>query len=186
MIIITENTNDTQRVLNVMHHTEIKIAEAWMGSYVSRQMASLGEEPTPKDMKYVSYFINEDLKDNRIEMTLVKRYKQIHTGYIYNSGEWVEDILFTLKYMTYDLPVDATKTQSWQELNTEINKAVMSQLDRDNLYYVLGQVDSRLKLAMPDVSIHFTDVLSQTLRTSYKDLFRSILRRMKRAHGKTD
>lgn len=181
LIIIKSNNNDnTQEVLNVMPHNEIKIAEAWMGSYMTKEMQSLSYAPVTKNTKYVSYMITEQLVNDSLEMTLMKRYKRIHTGYIYNSGEWIEESLFTLQYLLFTPKNEQSKTKEWQELNTDINKSVLSQLDRDNLHYVLNQLDHNIKSMTPEISIHFTDMLAQILRNNYKELYRTVIRRFKK------
>jgi hypothetical protein len=197
MIVIIEfSSSGTERVLNVMPHDQPTIAEMWIANYLTEKMASMSYAPAEKNQKYVSYYVSSgvDTLDSTEptgsamynQMSLIKRYKRIHPGYIYNTGEWTLETVLSVKYIMYSPQNDTAKTRDWQELNDEINKSVLCQLDRDNLYYVIGEIDDKLKLMCPQLSCHFTEALAQTLRASYKDIYKTTIRRMKRLRGKDE
>lgn len=190
MIVIIEiSDNQNERIINVMPHNQPTVAEMWIANYLTDKMESMGYAPVEKNTKYVSYYVSsgaDSTESNYNQMSLIKRYKRIHPGYIYNSGEWTQETLLTVRYIMHTPQNDVSKTREWQELNDDINKSVLCQLDRDNLYYVIGEVDAKLKVMSPELSCHFTDALSQTLRSSYKDLYKTIIRRMKRLRGKEE
>jgi hypothetical protein len=150
--------------------------------YLVNQMESLHYCPNPKDTKYVSYAVKNEGNVYR----LVKRYKQVYRGYVYNSSERTETILCTVRYLEFDgdnIPFDGISSNLWNDLNTEINHRVLKEMDRDSLYQLFGDLQSRLKCKSNWTTPEFTSLLSETLKSFHKELFSNIAKRMRR-YGK--
>jgi hypothetical protein len=81
----------------------------------------------------LDYFV--EIRDNIYY--LIKKYKVILKGYIYNSSEKNSDNLFSIRCLSYnniDPILNKIQTQPlWNGVNSEVTHRVMRQVDKDTL-----------------------------------------------------
>lgn len=183
MYIILKSFLETSEVLNIFYGEDINLIRNWINEYVNDDIDSLKMKPLNKDVRSIEYSIKED--QNKTQ--LIKREKKINRGYIYNSSERSEEIIYTITRLEYDginvfNPTQYTLHQNemWSDINTEINNRVLKQLDKESLYQILVRIQNAIKLKSNWNYTEYTSLVSETVKTFKKELYSSIAKRLKR------
>ena len=141
MFIVVQRSENSERVINVIHEQETSQVTSWMAQYLVDEMNSLSKCPELADTKYTSYIVEEI--DG--EMRLTKRYKQVVQGVFYNTHQRIQETVFVLKYMKYDGGNSGSCDSSlWQNINSEINRRALRQFDKDTLLHVEMQIQREM------------------------------------------
>lgn len=101
IIIRHDLSTRTDSVLNILYGEDYQYAENWINTYINEEIESL--KITPNNIPLLkdnttTYTIKED--DN--QKILVKNYKKLKEGYLYNSNQKYSDKLFSIRLLDFD------------------------------------------------------------------------------------
>jgi hypothetical protein len=170
------------KVLNTFYGDNVTIVKEWIRGYISQEIDSLQMSPTPQNLRNIAYSIEE----NDDTFALVKSFKQIHKGYIYNSSERVQQTLYNIDLLECEGKFEESlkKNDLWVNLNDNINNRVLRQMDKDSLYQVFIKIQSGIHKKESWNHTEFTSLISEIVKSFKKDLYSSIAKRMKRVDKK--
>lgn len=181
MYIVIKKELESEEVLNIVFGENDYFVNDWIQNYMMDQIVNLKMCPTPEGLKSIDYIIENNYSLN--ECKLIKKYKKVNKGYVYNTSEKQTKILFTIKYLQYDgdnIIYSNDINNLHKDLNNEINNRVMRQLDKDSLFQVIGNIQKRTLLKKSWNQVEFTNMVSETVKTFKKELYSSIAKKMKR------
>ncbi|NBP01352.1 MAG: hypothetical protein EBU90_14655 [Proteobacteria bacterium] len=184
MFVVLRQDSDSEQVVNIIHGTDTSIVKSWISEYLHSEMESQSMCPALPDTKYNAYTIEDD--ETSGVSRLVKRYKQVHRGYVYNSSERKESTVCAVRYLEFNgdnMTFESISKGLWNDLNAEINYRVIRQMDKDSLVQVIGCIQQGMSTKNNWTTSEFTALVSETLKSFRKELFSSITKRMRR-YGK--
>jgi hypothetical protein len=179
MFIILKKEQENEQVANVLYTDNINIVYNWISKTIMDEIESLMLCPLRKgerDVTCVSI-------DNIDGMSLVRRYKKLHKGYIYNVYDNIEEEVFSLRFLEYDgmsKSVDSGDFKMWKSINDEINGRILKQLDRDSLYKIMSTVQIVINTKDTWTGAEYTGIVSEAIRDFKKQLYENVKKRIKR------
>lgn len=183
-IILQKIPGISDKVLNVIYGEEDAYAKKWISEYLISQIDSLAMCPAFTCQKYVSYVVeSKECGD----MALVKKYKKVHKGYIYNTSKLVSEELMKIAILEFDgdnILFQVEKCLDY-EITNEINKRVIKQLDKESLCQVFSRVHNRVETKKHWNSYEFTGLVSEVIKNFKKELYSSIVKKLKRFGNKS-
>lgn len=180
----TDVNKTATQVLNIFYTDDNTVVRQWINEYLFAEMESLLMCPASKDTKNASMKI-EELEGNMY--CLVKQFKKISRGYVYNSSEKLKETICTVRCLEFDgktnLPF--TTSQLYTDVNTEVNNRVLKQLDQASLYQVVQSLHSRLSTKKHWSNSEYTVTLSAILKDFRKEMYNSITKKLKRQYKRS-
>lgn len=180
-IILRCQENCSDEVLNIIYGENQLIATDWIRHCLLSELDSLSLCPALPDTKSVSYQIVEGGQDS---FKLVRHFKKIHRGYVYNSSEKLSDTVCIIKYIKFNenntLTLDSSITPLWNDINNEINTRVIQCCDHHSLRQVFNTILHKVGSKKNWTNTEYTSLVSDTLNTFHKELYSSIAKKMKR------
>lgn len=170
MFIILKN----DLVLNKKHVVTIiydSQCDKWVNTYLNNEKNSL------ESNEMVNYIIEDN--------TLIKNETIISKGYLYNNKVNKQTKLFSLETYFYDAKdVELTNTTEnirlWEDINSEINRRTLKNMDKDSLYQVFVKLNENLKVKQNWTHYEFTSLLNEILKNFKKELYSSVAKKLKR------
>lgn len=183
MHIILKTSSEKTEVINIFYGDDINLINNWIKEHINDSIESLKLAPLNKDVRLLSY----ETVENQNKFELIKRFKKINPGYIYNSSERLTETVYTITYLEYN-GINKFNTEQyvlkdnnkWADINTEINNRVLKQLDKESLYQILTKIQGSIKLKSHWNYTEYTSLVSETLKAFKKELYSSIAKRLKR------
>jgi hypothetical protein len=178
-IILKQSTFENDEVLNVFYCDDLTLIRNWVKDTIEDDIVSYRYAPNEKHIKYVTYELNDGDKN----FQLLKKYKRIHPGYVYNSSELITEVFYTITILEFDSnkPVrNLESSEMWRNINSEVNNRVLKQLDKESLFQVFCTIQEKIGKKRDWNRTEFIGVLSETLRNFRKELYSSIAKRLKR------
>jgi hypothetical protein len=178
-IILQTFPSDIDEVLNVFYCEDITIVRNWVRQYIETEIKSLEFCPGTQGLKNITYELND--ADKNIE--LIKKYKRVSKGYIYNSSERIVDVIYSISILEFDSNKCVTgliSSNNWENFNTEINKRVLRQLDKESLFQVFMKLQQRIDTKTHWNKTEYTGLVTETVKNFKKQLYSSITKKMKR------
>lgn len=183
MFIILKQSNqsfsESDEVLNVFYCKDLTVIRNWIKEYINQDIESYKYAPIEEDIKYLTYEIN----DGERNFELLKKYKRINRGYIYNSSERITDILYSISILEFNSETNVSNleaTNIWRGVNNEINNRVLKQLEKDTLLQILNSIQDKIHTKNNWNKTEFISLVSDTLREFKRDLYNTISKRVKR------
>lgn len=186
IIIKKDLLSNSEEVVNVFYGENDTYIENWINSYFDHEIEGLKMTPCEGNIKSDSldYFV--EIEDS--VYYLVKKYKVVLKGYIYNSSEKVSQRLFSIRCLSYDnIDPLLNKIQSqplWNGINTEVTHRVMRQVDKDTLYQINMKFEGAIKTKDTWNSTELVMLQNEITRTHKKELYSSIVKKMKKFEKK--
>lgn len=182
MFVVIKIQNGSESIIKT-HVGDIETLEKWIDTFFQMEIESWTMCPDIKDTKTICYKIVK--KDDTYD--LVKQYKKIYTGYIYNTSEKINENICTLRVLECDKAVfteeyenTSSKPDFWFKYNTDINSSVLKQLDRESMYNIIVHMMQLTEQKPKRVYEEFLDTLTSSLRTIKRDLYNTTVKRIKR------
>ena len=112
---------------------------------------------------------------------LIKKFKQINRGYIYNSSEKIAEIVYKISILEFENNQPTLKENNkWSDINNEINNRVLKRLDKSSLYQIMTQLESKIGTKSTWNRTEYVALVSDTIQNFKKNLYSSIAKRMRR------
>lgn len=182
IILKKDLKSNSEEVINVFYGENDSFIEQWINTFIEQEMESLKMTPCDKNIKpdSINYFI--EIVDN--VFYLVKAYKVILKGYIYNSSEKVSEKLFSVRCLQFDNinpMLDKVESQPlWNGINLEIYNRVLKQVDKDSLYRINMNFDAAIKTKDTWTSTELVMLKNEITKSYKKELYSSIVKKMKK------
>jgi hypothetical protein len=183
-IILKKQNGNVDEIINMFYGDENNetTINNWIKSYLDKDIETLNaniQSDTNVNRKQISYSIEETQNTN----TIIKHYKKIKTGYIYNSSERLNEIVYTLTVLEYDCNKSLSSgitNNLWLNINDEVNNRVLKQLDKESLYQIFIKLQTAIRSKEKWNNHEYVNLLSEIIKNFKKDLYSSIAKRLKR------
>lgn len=186
MFIIVKHNNhspsENDEVLNIFYTVDSTCIRDWIKEYINQDIISYSYSPIEEDLKYLTY----ELNDGEQNFQLLKKYKRISRGYIYNSSERITDVLYSISVLEFDSEKNKTTTDPlqgshmWKSVNVEINNRILKSLDKDSILRIFNVIQDKIHTKNNWNKTEFISVVSDTLREYKGAMYKSISKRLKR------
>ena len=186
IIIKQDFISNTEDVINIFYGENTEYVENWINTYFEQEMESLKMMPCEGNIKYDSldYFV--EMENNMYY--LVKKYKHVLKGYIYNTSEKISEKLYSIRCLTFDnvnVVLDKVNKDSlWNGINSEITHRVMRQVDQDSLYRINLNFEAAIKTKDNWNSTELIMMRNEITKNYKKELYSSIVKKMKKFEKK--
>lgn len=183
MHVILRSDKKEQQVINLIYGDNIYITKAWVLEYLNNEKESL--TMCPNEDKYISHISYKIEEINYNAWELIKLYKRVNKGYIYNTSERLQEHIFTVKIMEFNgnqesKVGDIQVNNIWRDLNNEINNRVLKQLDKESLYQVMIKIQEQVNIKSIWNRNEYTSLISETIKDFKKELYSNIVKKLKR------
>jgi len=186
IIIKKDLLTNSEDVLNIFYGENDKYIENWINAYFEQEIEGLKMTPCEGHMKPDSLDFFVEIENNIYY--LVKKYKVILKGYIYNSSEKISEKLFSIRCLSYDnidpLLNNIQNQPFWNGINSEVTHRVMKQVDKDTLYQINMKFESAIKTKETWSSTELVMLQNEITKTHKKELYSSIVKKMKKFEKK--
>lgn len=181
-IIIKQNIHfpsENDEVLNIFYTSDLIHVRDWIKEYINQDIISYSYSPIEQDLKYLTY----ELNDGEHNFQLLKKYKRVNRGYIYNSSERIIDVLYSISILEFDSEKQTSPLKTsdmYKSVNIEINNRILKSLDKDNILCIFNTIQDKIYKKNNWNKSEFVSVVSDTLREYKGALYKSISKRVKR------
>jgi hypothetical protein len=184
IIIKTDLLSNSEEVINIFYGENDNYIENWITTYFDQEIDALKMTNLNINSEDLDFFV--EIRDNIYY--LIKKYKVILKGYIYNSSEKISNNMFSIRCLSYnniDPLLNKIQTQSlWNGINSEVTHRVMKQVDKDTLYQINMKFESAIKTRDTWNSTELVMLQNEITRTHKKELYSSIVKKMKKFEKK--
>ena len=169
IIIKTDLILNTQEVINILYGENDIYTQDWIEDYIK----NIGDFTFEQEQNV--YFI-------------IKSQSVTSKGYIYNTSKITKKRVFSIQYLNFDNTNFSSIPQNnklrnntlWNNINNEINHTVMKRIDHDSLYKINLKFDTLIKTKPVWNTTELIMVQNEITRNYKKDLYSSIVKKMKR------
>lgn len=178
-----EGEND--KILNMFYGSNQTIIRNWIKDYIRNDIITRKENDKCQDVTY-------EINDAETNFQLIKLYKKISKGYIYNSTAKLSEIIYKISILEFDNNLKtftedfdkgqgtALNNEKWADINNEINNRVLKQLDQNSLYQIIMEIESKIRTKSTWNRTEYVGLVSETIQKFKKSLYSTIAKRMKR------
>lgn len=121
MFVILKNTNE---IYDIIYSNNESLAYNSMTNHAVQEMESLKMSPALKNTKYITYYINST--ERTVE--LMKKYKLIYKGMIYNSSEYITETVFKMTFLPFNNYNSVNSIEPTSDFNFNLNKEIHTRL----------------------------------------------------------
>jgi hypothetical protein len=178
-IVVKNNNHYDDEVLNIFYTDDLTYIRDWIKEYINQDIISYSYSPIEKNIKCLTY----ELNDGEHNFQLLKKYKRVNQGYIYNSSERITDVLYSISVLEFNSEKKTTQLQGsnmWKSVNVEINNRVLKRLDKDSILTIFNVIQDKIHTKNIWNKTEFISVVSDTLKEYKKEMYKSISKRVKR------
>lgn len=183
IIIKTDLVSKTEKIINVFYGENDVYIEQWIKDYFNQEMCTIVELMDKKVSD-----INYNVEENDSVFYLIKKYKLLLKGYIYNKSETVCEKIQSIKIMDFDgmaNNVDILGSGLWKGINSEINHRVMRNIDHASLFQVNMKLEDAVKTKEKWSSTELIMLQTEVIKVHKKELYSSILKKVKKFNKKS-
>lgn len=124
MFVILKYSNNETSIFDIVYSNDDNLAYNVMTNYAVKEMESLKLAPPIKYTKYVTFYINS--KEGTVE--LIKKYKKIHPGMLFNSSEYITETVFKLSFLPFNNYNSINSIEATSDFNFNLNKEIQTRL----------------------------------------------------------
>ena len=172
--------SNSEEIINIFYGENDSYIENWITTYFDQEIDALKMTNLNVKSEGLDYFV--EIRDNIYY--LIKKYKVILKGYIYNSSEKMSDNIFSIRCLSYNNInplLNKIQTQPlWNGINSEVTHRVMKQEDKDTLYQINMKFEGAIKTRDTWNSTELVMLQNEITRNHKKDLYSSIVKKMKK------
>lgn len=181
IVVKTDLFSQKEDIINVFYGENKTYTDKWVNDYFDEQICLLkGKESKECD----EYFVEIDDSG----FYLVKKFQKLSKGYLYNSSEKKCTKLQSIRIMGFDgeiKAIDDNNDTLWNGINSEIVHRIMRQVDHDSLYQINLKIEQAIKTKVNWTSTELIMLQNEVTKKYKKELYSSILKKMKRFEKKT-
>jgi hypothetical protein len=187
IILKTDLKTNNEEIVNILYGENPSYINNWVNNYFEQEICSLKMAP------YENEFIKKDSLDYFVEIEngmyyLVKKYKRVLKGYLYNSFDKISERLYSVRVMTYENTEQFLDEQPcdmlWNGINMEIIHRVMKQIDKESLFQLNMKFESAIKTKQHWTSTELIMLQCELIKTHKKNLYSSVVKKIKKIEKK--
>lgn len=193
IIIRHDFATNTENILNILYGEDLEYTQKWINTYINNEIESLKMTPNNNPLIKIDTIIY--IVENNV---VVKNYKKIKEGYIYNATQKYSDKLFSIRFLNFDESVSQINGEESflsnisknieinalkESIVCEINHRVLKQLDQPSLYQIFLKFEAAIKTKAHWSSTELINLESESIKSFKKQLYSNIAKRLKR-YGK--
>lgn len=184
IVIKNDLISHTEEVINIFYGENETYIEEWINNYFNEEIDILRLVPMANNISDIDYFI--EISDGIFY--LVKKYKTIAKGYLYNSSEKISEKIQSIKLLNFDstnhLSVATSSNTLWNNINSEINHRIMKQIDHASLFQINMKMESAIKTKNTWTATELVMLQNEITREHKKELYSSIVKKTKKFNKK--
>lgn len=172
-IILKNNPYENDEVINLFYCQDSTIVRAWVQEYIKTDIVSLMHCPLVEGVKAMTYELNDADKN----LQLIKRYKRVNKGYIYNSSDRITEIVYSISILEFDSENTGDglhASNDWKNINNEINRRILGRLDKESLFQIFVKVQGYIDTKRSMTSTEYTGFISEIISKFKKELYSSV------------
>lgn len=182
-----EGEND--EILNMFYCSNQTIIRNWVKEFIRNDIITRKENDKQINDKIIltdteDFYKRQgtyEINDAETNFQLIKLYKKISKGYIYNSSEKLSEIIYKISILEFDDNlISALNNEKWSDINNEINNRVLKQLDQNSLYQIIIELESKIRTKSTWNRTEYVGLVSETIQKFKKSLYSTVAKRMKR------
>jgi hypothetical protein len=185
MFVLLREDLQGKQVINILFGEDSGRVRKWIEEYLQTEIQSYAFMPLQKDTRNVSYSYICNGQDT---YKLIKTFKKIYKGYVYNTSDKIQEVIYTIKFLEYKTKDCMSRTENgtllWNDINAEINNRVLKQLDRESLFQVMTEVQDRIPLRGTWDKSEYTTMVTEVLKDFKKESYSTVVKRLKRFGSK--
>jgi hypothetical protein len=179
-IVIKTNVDcKIEDVINIFYGENESYINEWIVKYFEQEILRLTNENGDAD-----FFV--ELSESIFY--LVKKYKKVSKGYIYNSTEKIDEKIQSIRLLDFDsskqLAINASTNNLWNDINNEINHRIMKQIDHESLYQINMKFEGAIKTKNNWNSTELVMLQNEITKQHKKELYSSIVKKVKKFNKK--
>lgn len=188
MFIIIKQCDSNSEVLDIFYCDNITLIRNWIKEYINIDIVSYSYTPIEKNIRDIEY----EIKDNQDSFELLKKYKSINKGYIYNSSEYITESIYSIRIYNFDKNKNTKDyninlgSNMWGDINKEINNRVLKQLEKDCLLEIFNTIQEKINTRISWNNTEFINLISETIKHFKTNLYKSISKRIKQTNKKNN
>ena len=175
ILLKCDHLNNTKNVISIIYTDK---CDEWIQMYLNEQIEVLKEIKSEDSQVSEVYY---SIENN----SLIKNETFIRNGYLYNNKINKSKKICTIEYYAYN-PKNIetihgnTDIKLWQDINAEINLRVLKSMDKESLYQMFVEINKNIGLKDKWTNTEYTYLLNDLLKNFKKDLYSTIVKKMKR------
>ena len=187
VIIKIDLVSKIEKVINVFYGENDVYINEWIKDYFNQEMCIMrveSMESMDKNVSDIDYYI--ETEDSLFY--LIKKYKLLSRGYVYNKSGIICDKIQSIKIMDFDgmvNNVEISGSNLWNGINNEINHRVMRNIDHDSLFQLNIKLEDALKTKDTWRSTELVMLQNEVIKVHKKELYSSILKKVKKFNKKS-
>lgn len=179
MHIIVRKEGAKEKVINILFTEDNTEIRKYIMGYMTEIINSLLMAPIGNGIRKLEYSI-EEKEDKYI---LVKTYKKTMEGYVYNTSTKIKENLMEIRNIEHDGETEYNEKSYdilYTDINIELNKKVLKQLDQESLYQVITKIQDSIILKNVWTNKEYTNMTSEIIKNFKKELYSSVAKKLKR------
>lgn len=143
---IKEPQYTTDEIINIIFGYDNKDVEEWILNYINNDITSLKYNPNEKYISNEKYNILEKLMENKENLKIYelrKTYNKLVKGYLFNSYESCEELVYTIEIKVYNKNIEPNSLL-WKNINNEINIRLLKKMDKKYLIDIIYNINKKL------------------------------------------
>lgn len=178
-----------EKVLNIIYGEDIEYIIDWINIYCINEIENLVMSPSLSNVFSINYIVERD--ENLFK--LIKKYKQLKKGYIYNNYKDISEVIFTIKYNYFDEQSENESVLNkiaklyLQDNHTELSfiqketcHRIMKNLNKDELFEVIINFESALTTKNIWNNKELQLLQNETIKNYKKTMYNNISRKVKK------
>lgn len=177
VIIKTDIKQQSDEILNIIYGEDTLYVEDMISKYYDNLIDNLNSLPKNSDINTCDYFV--EIENG--EYTLIKKYTTISKGYLYNNvSSMIYEKIYLIKVKDYQetgMCINLNKSDLWLGINSEINRRIIKQLDKESLYQIHNIFENIIKTKENWSRTELTMLQNKIVKDFKKELFSSIVKK---------
>lgn len=177
VIIKTDIKQQSDEILNIIYGEDHLYVEDMISKYYDNLIDNLNSVPKNGDINTCDYFV--EIENG--EYTLIKKYTTISKGYLYNNvSSMIYEKMYLIKVKDYQetgMCINLNKSDLWLGINSEINRRIIKQLDKESLYQIHNIFENIIKTKENWSRTELTMLQNKIVKDFKKELFSSIVKK---------
>ena len=175
MQIILFSQSSSSKIINIFYGENDTYVNNWIKEYIQDYTNTHSNNPTIE--------ITQD--NNHDKYTVYHTVKKIVPGYIFNTHTTNIEELFSIQILDYDETqfintISSENSMLWKDINQIVNNKVLKQLDQDSLYQVFLKMGASIHTKLSWTATELIQLQNQILKDFKKDLYSSVVKKLKR------
>jgi len=171
-----------EKVINIIYGEDRDYVEEWINIYCMNEINSLIMCP----LLYNTFCINYNIENENNLFRIIKKYKQLKEGYIYNSYKNVSEIVCSIKYTYFDEKSDEQINinvfDKLKNVDNSIQKEtchrIMKSLNKDELFEMIINFENALTTKNiwnnKELQLLQIETIKNYRKTMYNNTFRKV------------